>query len=400
MTSTCSLILETIPLFARLSRQHFASLTPHLRFKEFLPGEIVIAEGSRNHGRIYVVLEGLAAAVQKGRCPHDEALVDYEVAVHGRHEVLGAISLLDGEPLDHSVAAKTALKVAIVDFTAAASQPARRIKRIVMIEVRRHVLRHFRASLKDRVESLRREAEFTRYRNAVGHILVTALSVLSLYTLALSMLPGLQGSLHVNFAVSPIVILSFALIFLPVILSSGFRPAFFGIRLDNWREALSYSLRVSAVFLILLVAAKSIAIATLPSLSGLTVLSFADVRVAGQNLSSTSWYWAVLGLYMVLAPLQEFVARCGIQAPLYALLRGSELKRHALAILVSSLVFAAAHVHISLTFALAAFVPGLLWAYVFARTNSLLAASISHVLIGGAGIFLFGVEEFVRRLTQ
>jgi membrane protease YdiL (CAAX protease family) len=57
-------------------------------------------------------------------------------------------------------------------------------------------------------------------------------------------------------------------------------------------------------------------------------------------------------------------------------------------------------VHISLTFALAAFMPGLFWGYVFARTNSLLAASVSHVLIGGAGIFVFGIEEFIHRLAQ
>lgn len=400
MTQAYTIILETIPLFSRLSRRHFPSLISHLRLAEFMPGDIIIEEGSRTSGRIYVVLEGIAATLKKGRSPHDEQLVDYEVDLHGRHEVLGAISFLDGEPPDFSVRAKTQLKIAILDFTASASEPARRLQRIVVAEVRRHVLRHFRASLKTRVESLRQEAEFMRYRNAVGHILITALSLLSVYTLALSLLPELQRTLHVNFAVSPIVIVSFALIFLPVILSSGFRPAFFGIRLDNWRPALVFSLKATAVFLCVLIPAKWIAIQTSPSLADITLVSFADVRIADETASFGGWYWAAMALYAVLAPLQEFVARCGIQAPLYALLRGTEAKRHALSILVSSLVFAAAHVHISLTFALAAFLPGLFWGYLFARTNSLLAASVSHVLIGGAGIFIFGIEEFIHRLAQ
>ena len=56
--------------------------------------------------------------------------------------------------------------------------------------------------------------------------------------------------------------------------------------------------------------------------------------------------------------------------------------------------------HISGAFALAAFIPGIFWGWIFARTNSLLAAATSHFLIGGAGLFLFGIEEFVAALTR
>jgi len=105
-----------------------------------------------------------------------------------------------------------------------------------------------------------------------------------------------------------------------------------------------------------------------------------------------------VSLYILLTPVQEFVARCGVQAPLYAFLEGSELKRAGLAIVVSNLVFSAVHAHIGLAFALVSFVPGLFWGWIFLRTNSLLAVSASHVLIGGASIFLFGIEEFMQKL--
>jgi membrane protease YdiL (CAAX protease family) len=113
---------------------------------------------------------------------------------------------------------------------------------------------------------------------------------------------------------------------------------------------------------------------------------------------ASPWYWFAAALYLVLAPVQEFVARCGIQAPLYAFLQGSEFKRRGLAIVVSNFVFSAAHAHIGLAFAVATFVPGLFWGWILARANSLLAVSLSHFLIGGAGIFLFGIEEFVQKL--
>ena len=56
--------------------------------------------------------------------------------------------------------------------------------------------------------------------------------------------------------------------------------------------------------------------------------------------------------------------------------------------------------HISGAFALGVFIPGIFWGWISARTNSLLAASTSHFLIGGAGIFLFGMKEFVAALTE
>ena len=97
--------------------------------------------------------------------------------------------------------------------------------------------------------------------------------------------------------------------------------------------------------------------------------------------------------------MQEFVARSGIQAPLYAFLHGSEMKRRWFSIVASNLVFTAAHAHISLAFALAAFLPGILWGWIFAKTNSLFAATVSHLIVGGAGLFFFGIEGVVSRLA-
>ena len=119
-----------------------------------------------------------------------------------------------------------------------------------------------------------------------------------------------------------------------------------------------------------------------------------------QQIMMSPLYWLAVGLYLILTPIQEFVARCCLQAPLQAFLPGTDFKRCLWAILVSNLVFAAAHSHISLAFALAAFIPGIFWGWIFARTNSLLAAAISHFLIGGAGIFLFGIEEFIATLVD
>jgi len=183
-----------------------------------------------------------------------------------------------------------------------------------------------------------------------------------------------------------------------VIRLSRFPLAFYGLRLDNWRPALALALKTSLIFVGLMALTKSALIVFVPSLNHLAVVAPATISLDGEAQVSWLVYAAIILLYTLFVPAQEFVARCGIQAPLYAFLDGSELGRRTWAILVSNFAFAAAHAHTNPTFALATFIPGIFWGWLFARTHSLLAVSVSHVIIGGAGIFLFGVEDFLAEL--
>lgn len=70
-------------------------------------------------------------------------------------------------------------------------------------------------------------------------IVVTTLSLLSAYTLLLSILPQFMVALTVNFAISPFIIVMFAAVMGPVILCSGFPRSFFGPQTSNWKSALS-----------------------------------------------------------------------------------------------------------------------------------------------------------------
>ncbi len=394
------ILIHDAPLFSNLSIAQLDGIGELLRFAVYEPGETVVEEGSPASCLLYIIVEGEAALCKKGRSPFSGETLDYEIEVRGKNDIFGAVPVLDGRPMPLTVIAKSHLTVAILDLHRK-NQPTQacNVRNVVVTELRWYLTNTVRNSLEHRVDSLQRDAEFARYRNAVGTIVITALALLSFYTLSLSMLPRFESFLEVNFVLSPIIIAFFAAFFFPVIVRSGFPAAFFGLRFDNWRPALSFAIAASLGFIAIGAFIKWLLIATLPAAQGLPVISFADVRVAGSEVMNSPWYWAAVSLYLLLTPVQEFVARSGIQAPLYAFLQGSELKRGSLSIIVSNLVFSAVHAHIGMAFALASFVPGLFWGWIFLRTNSLLAASASHLVIGGAGIFLFGIEEFVQKLS-
>lgn len=227
----------------------------------------------------------------------------------------------------------------------------------------------------------------------VGKIAVTVLTLTFLYTLLLSALPKSAAVLRVEFAITPFVITISAAVMGPVVLCSGFPRSFFGLQTENWKSALAFSVLASLAFL---AAAASLKLALIHTTETFSSCSLFHARFA--KTCTTSPLWVALGLYLALAPLQEFVVRCCLQAPLHAFLSGTEHWRRVWSILVSDLVFAAAHTHISIAFAVAAFIPGLLWGWIFARTNSLVAAAASHFLIGGAGIYLLGIERVAAKL--
>jgi len=388
------------PLFACLSRQQLRLVLPHIKFKKYKHGRVLLQEGARNPGKIYIILDGQISITKEGISPLESRPADYELAVLRRAEIFGELSFVDGKPSSVSFLAKTDVTLAITDLSAShRRQTVRRVREIVAGKLRSHIAKQADESVILRMNSLQLENQLAAYRSGVGHIVMTILCVLSVYTLTLSFLPAFKNETHANFALSPLIIILFALTFSLVIATSGLPARFFGLQLDNWREALALSVRASILFLLAFVFVKWLLISTSPSFAGVSLLGGADIVAGSKVLSSTAWYWLAFVTYLLLTPMQEFVARSGIQAPLYAFLHGSEQKRRWCSIIASNLVFTAGHAHISLAFALAAFLPGILWGWVFAKTNSLFAAAVSHVIVGGIGMFLFGIEGVVTRLA-
>jgi membrane protease YdiL (CAAX protease family) len=50
--------------------------------------------------------------------------------------------------------------------------------------------------------------------------------------------------------------------------------------------------------------------------------------------------------------------------------------------LIANCVFAAVHTHVSVSFALMAFVPGVLWGWLYSRHPTVVGIAISHIVVG------------------
>ena len=97
----------------------------------------------------------------------------------------------------------------------------------------------------------------------------------------------------------------------------------------------------------------------------------------------------MVGVYALFVPVQELIARSGLQVPMEMLFEGD--RRGLWANVMASLLFSATHLHLSPLLALLVFPFGLYWGWLFGRQRSLLGPCVSHVLIGG---FAFGVVGF------
>jgi len=391
--------LERIAPFSGLGTEVTAVLRTYLRRVEFNAGEPLFHEGERTGGRLYIIVSGEVSICKCGHDPVSRAPLEYEIAVRGPEQIVGSVSVLDRRPASATARCRSDVSAAVLDLDAIPRDSLpRKVRRALENQLACYMATRLRDTLDARVDALRNEAELAGYRNAIALVLVGALSMLSVYTLALGAIAGLDLPPEARIGITPLVILMFAAAFLSVIRLSRFPLAFYGLRLDNWRPTVGLAVKASLIFLAVMAALKWLMIATLPGLGHLSL--FAPAPIGGSGPPELSWaiYAGVALLYALFVPAQEFVARCGIQAPLYAFLDGSEFTRRTWAILVSNFAFAAAHAHTNPTFALASFLPGIFWGWLFARTHSLLAVSVSHVMIGGAGIFLFGIEEFLAAL--
>jgi CheY-like chemotaxis protein len=153
-----------------------------------------------------------------------------------------------------------------------------------------------------------------------------------------------------------------------ILRSSRLQLSEFGVNAHGLKKMVLESLLVSAVVIACLIEIKNY------------ILHSGHNPFPNQTLINWDYLSMTYVTYIVVAPLQEFIARGVFQNSVARLLVS---KRSAFwSILTTSVLFAALHLHTSIALGVAAFISSWLWGWMFARQRSLIGVGLSHFLIG------------------
>jgi membrane protease YdiL (CAAX protease family) len=157
----------------------------------------------------------------------------------------------------------------------------------------------------------------------------------------------------------------------------------YGLTTENWRYAVKDSLLWTVPLLVLIVAFKALLVYTAEPFEGLPILDFYRSRNTTLEMTLLAAF-----LYAAFVPIQEGVARCGLQSSLQMFLTGRY--RVLEAILLSNMLFSATHLHVSVKLALLVFPVGVFWGWLYYRHKTVIGVIVSHIIVGLFGLFVVG----------
>jgi len=240
----------------------------------------------------------------------------------------------------------------------------------VKIEAREYALEQTIEELKKKNAHI---AALNNVRVQLSSLFVSIVLLVSSYTFALGVIASefvLKQHFFKIFTRYPIVEIISIFIILRMMFVSKLSLKDFGVTLTGWKRSIVESLIVSAVFIGLLAYFKH------------WVCAHHSGVFKENHIFSLSYFNISYVTYILIAPLQEFVARGVVQGSLERLL--DTRYKGFVAILVTSFLFGALHMAHSLNLAIASFISSWVWGWMYCRQKNLTGVSLSHFLVGNA----------------
>ncbi len=373
--------LRRIPILAGFPDKSLDEIAAVMRGpRHVAAGEILFEEGDAA-GDIFFIVDG------------EFEVLKNEAGGAGRHRIatleegtsIGEVSLLDTQPRSASLRAtrdSRVCSVAIADLASPLDDSpsvANRLK----IRLAYQMATRLRRSDEMTVRTLRDKLSEAERRYEMSKFISRTLIGLALYMFSLGLASALAREVPDTTAISLPILAAFAFGVYRTVKTSPWPPSAYGFTLRNWRGNALEAVLLSIPAAFVIVAAKWVAIQVMPSFAGQPLFDLA--RSTGLSLREVLLYGLA---YAAFTPIQEIVARAGIQSSLQMFL--DHRYRVVEAIVLSNLLFSATHLHVSLTLALLVFPMGLFWGWIFARQGSLVGSSVSHILLGVFGLFVVG----------
>ena len=367
------------PMFRGLSDKQLEEVIEVLEEVHVKAGEIIAMEGDPA-SELYFIKSGTVEVFKK------EPELDYEhrLSTVSTGDSIGEMAVLDCKPRSASVRAVSDCSLLMLkndklhSLSAAEESTYSKIKSNLSCEMSERL----RQTNEMTVRSLRMQLAEEKSRVSMGILICMLLVGICLYVFSLQVIASWARAASTTTVVSVSIIFLFAAMSFFVIKKGGYPFSMYGLTTDNWRQSVIESIVLLIPILLLLCVLKWLYLTRLPGIQEYPLLSLGQhLKLGKSGLILTCF------AYSVFAPVQEFIARGCFQSSFQNFLVGKY--RTLTAIVISNLMFSMTHLHISIGFALVAFIPGLFWGWQYARHKTLIGISISHIIIGlSASIFI------------
>ncbi len=349
-------------------------------------GDVLLKEGDTS-GRMYRVEKGSLEVFRT-----DEDGVEFRMAVVGVGELLGDMSMLEGKP--HVATVRALEDCILIGITREAweamleeEQPTPQSQ--LMRKVARNLTRALTRQADETLASMKRELELSKLRAATSTFLVHMLLGFAAYAVVMKWMSENTGPLANATVVTGPLMLGMAAVAISYARRSGFPMSGFGLTWQGaGRNALEATMLTLPVLLIL-VAGKYLLLTFDPAYEQHRLIPLLHEPF---SVGPAIGYL----VYAALVPLQEFLSRGAIQGTLFDVLDGSERRRKFWSILVSNTLFAITHLHLTITYGVAAFVGGLFWGWLYSQERSLVRPVVSHIIVGVFALYVLDFADLFK----
>lgn len=346
------------------------------------PGEVVVQEGDAASS-VFIIASGQAEVVKREPADGDEG--GARLALLGAGTLVGEMALLAPTPRTATVRAVTEMELLELPIAEIQAKfpPGDAVGTRLLLSVAHELVGRLKGTNTEVLNGMRRELAEARARAAGSDFFSKLTAAIAGYMFLLGSTSSLVHLLPSPTYVGVPMLLLFAGVLVWIMKGSPYPLSHYGFNLLRWRRQLVEGLLLSVVMGALIVAVKLVLMRVMPEARGARLFELTrDSRL------SLAQKCLVVGLYSSFAPLQEMIARGGIQSSLQIVLTGRQSRE--VAIVLATLIFSATHLHISVGLALAVFPLGLFWGWLYARHGSLLGVSVSHVLVGDFALAVVG----------
>jgi CRP-like cAMP-binding protein/membrane protease YdiL (CAAX protease family) len=343
-------------------------------------GDFLVLEGEQA-SEIFLIQSGELEVVKKevGSDQH------HVLAKLSAGMSVGEVSLLDAGPRSASVRAlgEASALVIPIDELNKLSGEEQTLDVQMKINLAQEMGQRLRTTNEATVRTLREKLDEAEKRAEMGRFMGRVLIGTCLYMFTLGAMKSLSQYLPDTTMVTVPILLAFAASLAINIKTSIYPASAYGLTLIGWKPAVKEAILFSIPVLAIVVFVKWVLTLTLPSLEGADVLDFY------RSKGATVEVMIISGIaYTIFAPIQEMIARSGMQSSFQMFLTGKH--KTWLSIFLATLLFSSTHLHVSFVLALLVFPLGLFWGWMYSRQPNIIGVALSHVIIGLFGLFVVG----------